>query len=189
MKKNIGLLAAALVFAFFMAQAASAVTIEYATTNVGGDRWQYDFTIFNDSAYDFNAFDIAFGVGVANMELLSTGYGWGSDSFVTDSFDYLGTGYLIALADDDASWILPGASLGLFSVALDWLGNQGPDLSFFAYDFDFGWSRLPINDYAFIDVSGPVVPDPIPEPGTLALLCTGLAGLAAYYRSRKAGKR
>ena len=188
MKKNIGLLAAALVFAFCMAQAASAVTIEYELNNIGGERWQYDFTIYNDTVYDFAAFDIGFGLDVANLKLLNTGYGWGRYSLVTEPTDYY-NGVLMAGADDSASWILPGASLGVFSVALDWLGNQGPDLSFFAYDFDFGWERLQNVDYVFFEAGGPVVPDPIPEPGTLALLGTGLAGLAAYYRSRKAVKR
>ena len=45
-------------------QAAGAAVIDYNLTNLGGDRWQYDYTITNDSMDYLYGFSIFFNNGL-----------------------------------------------------------------------------------------------------------------------------
>ena len=185
------------VFALFLAlcsiPAAEALTIEYKAENTGGNAWQYDFWITNDSLDTIGGFDIEFGYGISDLQLKNVALGWDGD--VSSSFN-MGepgvmdpmTAIMMVWAEEADAWLLPNTSLGGFSVDFNWNGNDPIDLTFTAYNGN--WGKLSNLDVSFVAGNGPGPnPDPIPEPGTLALLGTGLAGLAAYYRSRKAGKR
>jgi len=178
------------VFTLFLAvcamPAAEAAMVEYKAENIGGDRWQYDYAIFNDSAWDIGAFTIFFDYGLyGGLDVISTPDGWDAEFWNPQLIGYSGEpGEVVAFALD--AWLAPGGSLTGLSVGFDWYGDGAPGSQAFGiFDEDL-FGLLP-------DQGGWTVPDStapaVPEPGTMALLGTGLAGLAAYYRSRKAGKR
>jgi len=166
--------------------AAEAATIEYKVAYTGGDRWQYDYTIFNNSTEGIGAFTIYFDYGLYNgLDVLSTPLGWDADFWSPQLIGHsMEPGEVVAFALD--AWLAPGASLTGLSVGFDWFGKGTPgSQAFDIFDQDL-FGLLP--DQGGRTVPGMDTPE-IPEPGTLALLGTGLAGLAAYYRKRKAGKR
>ena len=54
-------------FAVCLIQTAGAVSIDYDLTNIGGDRWQYDYTITNTSSDALYGFAIYFDYGPPNV--------------------------------------------------------------------------------------------------------------------------
>ena len=182
MKKFLGL-SATLLLVVFMAQTAGAAIIEYDATFLGGDRWQYDYTIFNNSSDDVIAsFDITYSYpGYDNLELLNMPGDW--YGLADNGFDIGGIiidGILVA--SFDGYGLLPGEDAGIFSVVFDWFGNGAPGIqTFMIYDGNWGV----IGDGEVVEREST---EPIPEPQTFMLLGTGILGLAAYYRTRK-GKR
>jgi hypothetical protein len=59
--------AAALILVACLIQTAGAGTVDYNLTEIGGGRWQYDYTITNDFADDIFAFSIHFKEGASNL--------------------------------------------------------------------------------------------------------------------------
>ena len=183
MNKIFRLLSVTLLLAFCAMSAAEAVTINYTAEEIGVNRWQYDYTIFNDSQYDIAAFDIELGYNVSGMELISVAGGW--NALADDPYDigFQVPGMLITWVIDNSFWLSPNGKLGVFSIAFDWFENEAPGsefMTFIAYGYD--WSKLDMSS-DFIEVKT------VPEPGTLALLGTGLVGFIAYSRSRKLAKQ
>jgi len=183
MKKFFGISVALLLVAF-MAQTAGAAIIEYDATFLGGNSWQYDYTIYNNSTEDVIAgFDIYYAYGdYNNLDLLSIPLGW--DGFYDNPFDmgFIDDGLVAVWLDGYG--LLPGENAGIFSVTFDWFGDGLPSGQWF-YAYDGKWGIIGEGDVV------PGVPgstEPIPEPQTFMLLGTGILGLAAYYRTRK-GKR
>ena len=193
--------AAALFFAVCLVQAAGAATIDYNLTNIGGDRWQYDYTITNTSSealYGFSIYfdfglngdtiysDLALEFGSASWDEFEPGLGIWQDSWMLvygDPFAY-NPGEFSALSLD--AGLAAGGILEALSISFNWAGTGTPGSQRFAL-FDSDFAPLDI----FGNTSGDIPPE-IPEPQTLALLGSGLWGLIAYYRrnkSRKAGKR
>ena len=181
MRRIIGI-TATLFLAFCLGQTAEAAVITYESSNLGGNRWQYDYTIFNDSASDIiTAFDINFDFGYySNIEHLSSPAGW--DSVADDPFS-LGTnleidGILTAWALEEAFYLLPNNSLGIFSVVFDWFGNDAPLGQLYVLYGDNNWNIIG-------DGWTAGVPPEIPEPQTFMLLGTGILAMAAYYRRKQ----
>jgi len=160
-------------------------------TNLGGDRWQYDYTVTNNSEEDYlYGFSINFGYGLYNRldhefdpaswdESYNDGFwnGLFQDNWLItwgDPFVY-GDGELLAFND---TGLAPGGILEGLSISFDWLTAGIPGTqSFVLFGADYG--ELP-GGYT----SGDDMP-PVPEPQTFMLLGTGLLGLAAYYRRNK----
>ena len=182
--------AAALLFAVCFIQTAGAVTIDYDLNNIGGNRWQYDYKIYNDQSVDLYWFVIDFDdADYFRLDVVDESRPSDWDVFTMDPIiDSCGV-YCPGAAQ---AWTFDtglafGESLE-FSVSFDWFGLSGKPVGgeqswlAFAGDFDLD-NPIAYGTTAVSDVY-PEGSD-VPEPGTLALLGTGLAGLAAYCRRNR----
>ena len=206
-------MASVVLFAVCMMQMASAAVISYDAVNIGGDRWQYDYTIYNDTTDNIDMFQIYFGFGQtydpsALYDNLAVDYatlpaGWDADALnpvaVKDPLNP-GIYQLIDpwtfLAYTFTNPLAPGDGLGIFAVAFDWFGGDVSDTPYGGQFFEvFDLNDVLDSNFERWDVvnSGttpggrptpPVSPE-VPEPGTLALFGTGIAGLAVYCRRNR----
>ena len=179
MKKYLGV-ATALLFTVCMAQTAGAAVITYDSYfNTTADKWQYDYTIYNDSTDGISAFEVMFDYELSsNLDIITPG-GW-DGAILEPSFndDEL-------LSPLSAIWGLDSGLLQYeqlasgFSVLFDWSGTGDPGSQFFSL-LDADWNAIG-NEWGYATDGPPAVP----EPQTFMLLGTGLLGLAAYYRRNR----
>ena len=192
MKKYLRL-AVALFFAACLIQTARAAAINYDVTNIGSNRWQYDYTITNNLSEDIYAFAIWFGspddtqISYSDMEigLLDPGIwgGWYVDEWDQQEqglpgFERYEPGQVFAMSlDSDTTWLAPNDFLKL-SVSFTWHGAGTPGSQY----------------YELLDSNFDLLGDgytqrgnipPVPEPQTFMLLGTGILGLAAYCRRNR----
>ncbi|MGR9117360.1 MAG: hypothetical protein ACU85E_16515 [Gammaproteobacteria bacterium] len=146
----------------------NASTINYDVTSLGGNSWEYSYTVNNDMlSVDIEEFSIFFDVGLyENLSIGSTPADW--DPLVIQPDPSLSEdGFYDVLAL--VSGIAPGASLDGFSVVFDYLGTGTP-----------GSQSFDIVDPAAFEVldSGNTtrIGQSVPEPVTLWLLLVGIIG-------------
>ena len=161
-----------------MAAPLSASPIFYEITNIGGDRWQYDYTLGNDTTALIDSFTIFFALDTfANLTLVSSPTNW--DSLVADPDPNLPDDGFFDTYDLDFLGINPGESLSGFSVSFDFLGIGTPGSQ--AFDANpFG------NVISGFTQLAPGDPISVPEPDTWFLLSAGLAVLLLRRRQRPA---
>ncbi len=157
-------------------QAAAAV-ITFDATNVGGNTWQYDYEVANDSlGADIEEFSIFFAPGVyENLSVSGTPVGW--DSLVVEpDTEIPDDGWLDSLAL--GAGIAPNSLLAGFSVRFDWLGQGAPGSQDFAIIDPLSFETLESGSTRSAGT-------PVPEPGTLALLGLGLLGMRLSRKSKQ----
>jgi len=164
----------------FCSNYASAVTVQYALDHIGGNQFQYNYTVINsDFAHGIEEISIYFELGLyENLAVSSSPLGWDSivfqpdpllpDDGIFDSISLAGQPDAIAL----------GESLYGFSVSFDWLGGEAmPGSQLFEVLDPYSYETL---------ASGST--SPVPLPGSLALLCSGVLAVASVAQRKRKEK-
>ena len=165
---------------YLLCASTNATVIEYEATSLGGNTWEYVYTVENDSlAVDIENFAVFFDLGLyENLAVgSSTPADWDPlvlqpDPLLPDDGLYDALALVVGIA--------PGDSLGGFAVQFDFLGSSAPGDQFFeVFDVNFNVLDSGFTEEAETDTTDPSVP----SPGTLLLIALGLLGLRTVRRS------
>jgi hypothetical protein len=150
-----------------------ATTIHFNASSLGGNRWEYNYSITNDTlTSSIEEFTIFFNYGqydhlIVTMPLA----GW--DEITADPaliLNFPDNGFYDALAL--SSGIVPGSTASGFSVSFDWLGIGTPGSQQFAI----------VDPTTLVDLdTGTTIITP--EPSTVLLLSLGLAVFVGFGRT------
>jgi hypothetical protein len=153
---------------------ANSTAIKYTLDNLGGSLFQYNYTLVNDTlGFDVDQFSVYFDLGLyENLSVSASPSLWDSLVIQPDStvpadgfFDTVSLGPVV----------VPGDSLGGFSVSFEWLGGAtGPgDQNFELFDAGFNV----IDSGRTMDGRASM-----PVPASLSLLALGMVGVWASRR-------
>lgn len=168
------------------ASAAPIASLEYVETALGGGLFQYDYTLTNladptdpdDAGRDI--WDLFVAVPEGTLTNLTTPSGW--DLFGGGAgFDFLEAVSAIPGARPVGTDIGPGSSLGGFTLFFSQAVGSLP------FSVTFANPSGPETNLVYDGLSTAAVqpPSPVPEPGSLLLLTTGIGSLLAVGRRRR----
>jgi hypothetical protein len=164
-----------LALCIFASASANAIPIYYEAEALGGNTWQYSYTVANDDpAFAVYEFTIFFDLGLySNLRLASAPAGWDPIAIQPDA-TLPDDGFYDALALGGP--LYPGELLSGFSIVFDYLGLESP-----------GSQRYDIIDPATFETLSSGLTEhrastQVPEPGTLMLLLMGLVGTSLLRR-------
>lgn len=164
---------------YLIASCAFADVITYEVTNIGGNTWEYSYTVENTGTAgitDIESFSIFFDSSLTeNLSVSGSPGDWDSivlqpDLGLPDDglFDSLALAFGIGI----------GESLGGFSAQFDFLGAGTPGDQFFSINDSFSFDPIFDGITSIRDVT------PVPEPATLGLLAVGLFLISINTRRR-----
>jgi len=160
---------------------AHATLITHEFTNLGGNTWQAEYVVSNDTlAVAIEDVTIWYDLGVyENIVAVAAPPGWDPLAVQPDPL-LPDDGFYDALAL--AAPLSPGASLGGFVVQFDLVGATAPDSQF----YEVFWNGFFDSDSGFT-VPAQTTPGPVamPEPGSLWLAALGTLGLARRRLARQ----
>ena len=146
-----------------------ATTINYTATKTG-DRWQYDYSVSNDTLINtLNEFSVYFDVDMyENLTAMGAPTGWSEAVVQPGAFLGLSDGYYDAFS---VAGIGAAETTGLFSVQFDWLvdGNLPAEQVFEILD--------PITFVVIDEGLTLQAQTDVPLPGALWLFISGLLAL------------
>jgi len=157
-----------------MASAIPTANVLYLETDLGNGIWQYSYTVYNNLDSEFGLFDILFEFDPSVVLAESSSpNGW------TENFENLGEGFAafqssFAGLPPGGYDIAPGDSLGEF--VLQFTQQLVSSLAFTAAFWDYDSDAFASS---YHDTTTPV-----PEPATLLLMMSGLAGIGVIGRKR-----
>ncbi|MBS3955312.1 MAG: hypothetical protein KGZ88_20370 [Methylomicrobium sp.] len=169
-----------LILMFIVVNSSNAATINYEITNILGSRWQYNYSVYNDSLtndieqfliyFDHNAFD--------NLAAVDSPITWDPlviqpDIFLPDD------GYFDLLAL--ASGIAPGESLSGFLIEFDYLLSGTPGSQYFEVRDSTSYNLLHSGNTVLAKRN-------VPELNTLLLVIIGIIPMLFRISVRKTGK-
>ncbi|WP_064042033.1 hypothetical protein [Methylomonas koyamae] len=167
-----------LILFFIGVNSSSAASVSYEITNILGSRWQYNYSVYNNSlANDIEEFLIFFDHNAyANLTVGGTPINWDPlviqpDALLPDDgyFDVLALG----------SGIVPGTSLPGFLIEFDYLFSGTPGSQYFEVRDSITFDLLETGNTVLTNGS-------VPEPNSIFLLIIGFVPL--FYRISTKGK-
>lgn len=164
-----------------LAVTANATTITYETSNISGNRWQYMYSIANDTPLpSLKEFTVYFDYALyANLSLVNSPSGWDPLVVQPDTIlDAEQDGYYDAYS---LAGLMMGNAVTGFMVEFDWLGSpSGPGVQAFEVINPDNFSMIESGTSVLAQDSNA----PIPEPSTVLLTALGLAGFVLSRRKR-----
>lgn len=165
----------------FTSLTASAALIEYDLTSLGGNNYQYDYTVTNTGTVTaIDEFTIYFDLGLfANIQSVAAPTGWDPLAIQPDAA-LSADGFFDGLAL--SAPLFNGESIGGFSVRFEWLGATGslPGSQEFDIVDPFTFASLFSGNTVAAQVSGAVS-----SPATFSIILLGLAMLGCRrFRSK-----